>query len=71
MAVKKITLNGYASLGTNVLTDNELLIIEPLLTQAVQDASGERPAPAWFPALCDLQEKVQMLIDNKIGRAYR
>lgn len=38
------------------------LYMEPLLTEAVQNAKLEHPTPLWFKNLCDLQEKVQDLV---------
>ena len=52
-----------SKLAKNFLTDEELLIIEPLLTSAVQEWNTKSPAPLWFYPLRALQEKVQSMID--------
>ena len=44
--------------GEIIISMQDLVIIEPLLTKHVQDCL-EKPVPAWFYTLATLQEQAQ------------
>lgn len=55
----KIFTNDKGEAPMVLLTEQELLIIEPFLTKAVQEFDHTSGAPAWFYPLRKLQEEVQ------------